>query len=76
VAIYRLLQKSAFGPEAIDIMVAAYEDCLSVLKLTDRSGPQAQIIAKRIVEIAQTGVRDPSQMRQLALKDVGIPPAK
>jgi hypothetical protein len=76
VAIYRLLQQSAFGPETIDLMVAAYEDCLRILKLSDRSDPLTEIIAKKIIEIAQTGIRDPSHMRQLALKDIGVPPAK
>jgi hypothetical protein len=27
-AIYRLLQQSAFGPEEISCMTAAYEECL------------------------------------------------
>jgi hypothetical protein len=76
VAIYRLLQQSAFGPEAIDVMVTAYEDCLRILQLSDRSDPRAEVIAKKIIEIAQTGVRDPLHMRQLALEAVGGPPAK
>jgi hypothetical protein len=59
VAIYRLLQQSAFGPEFIDLMVTAYEDCLRILQLSDRSDPLAEVIAKKIIEIAQTGVRDP-----------------
>jgi hypothetical protein len=37
VAIYRLLQHSAFTPEDIDQVAAAYEDCLRILKLTNRS---------------------------------------
>src|SRR6516165_1700217 len=37
VAIYRLLQNSAFAPEDIAPLVAAYEDCLRALKLSDRS---------------------------------------
>ncbi len=38
-AIYRLLQHSAFTPEAIAPIVAAYEDCLRILKLTNRTDP-------------------------------------
>jgi hypothetical protein len=75
-AIYRLLQQSAFTPEDIARIVAAYEDCLRILKLTNRSDPLTEIIAKAIFEIAQTGVRDPIQLRNLALKQVGAPPAK
>jgi hypothetical protein len=36
-AIYRLLQNSAFAPEDISRLVAAYEDCLHILNLADRS---------------------------------------
>jgi hypothetical protein len=49
---------------------------LRILKLTNRSDPLTEIIAKAIFEIAQTGVRDPIQLRNLALKQVGAPPAK
>ena len=75
-AIYRLLQHSAFMPEDIALIVAAYEDCLRMLKLTNRSDPLTEIIAKTIFEIAQTGVRDPMRIRELALKQIGSPPAK
>jgi hypothetical protein len=32
----------------------------------------AEIIAKKIIEIAQTGVRDPAQISALAIKEIGI----
>jgi hypothetical protein len=75
-AIYRLLQHSAFTPEDITAIGAAYEDCLRILKLTNRSDPLTEIIAKAIFNIAQTGVRDPVQLRNLALEQIGTPPAK
>jgi hypothetical protein len=53
------LQHSAFNQDDIDRMVAAYEHCLQTLGLTDRSDPKTELIAKRIIEIAQTGERDP-----------------
>lgn len=57
-AIYRLLQNSAFAPEDITPLVAAYEDCLRTLKLSDLSDPITEIVAKKIIELAQTGIRD------------------
>ena len=75
-AIYRLLQHSAFTPEDIAPIGAAYEDCLRILKLTNRADPFTEIIAKAVFEIAQTGVRDPMQLRELALKQIGAPAAK
>jgi hypothetical protein len=74
-AIYRLLQHSAFSPEDIGPIITAYEDCLRILKLTNRSDPFTEIVAKAIFAIAQTGVRDPLQLRKLALEQIGTPPA-
>ena len=38
-AIYRLLKFSAFQPDEITCMTAAYEDALRVLQLADRPDP-------------------------------------
>jgi hypothetical protein len=74
VAIYRLFQKSAFQPEEVSCMAAAYEDALQVLNLRDRSDPVTEIIAKQIIAVAQTGVTDPKELLRLALKRAGILP--
>jgi hypothetical protein len=69
-AIYRLLQNSAFAPEDITPLVAAYEDCLRVLKLSERSDPITEIIAKKIIELAQTGIRDSVRLSRLTLQEI------
>ena len=55
-------------------MVAAYEDCLRVLNI-GRADPRAETVAKKIIEIAQTGVRDAAQMRRQTLAEVNFRPA-
>ena len=72
-AIYRLLQNSAFGPDEIKRMTKAYEDTLRALGLADRTDPITEIIAKKIIEVAQTGERDPLRIRARAIADLGIP---
>lgn len=69
-AIYRFLQNSAFAPEDIAPLVAAYEDCLRTLKLHNRSNPTAELLAKKIIELAQTGIRDSGQLGRLALEEL------
>ena len=71
-AIYRLLQNSAFVPEDIGRLVAAYENCLRILNLSDRSDPITELIAKKVIEVAQTGMRDPARIGQLALEEIGM----
>jgi hypothetical protein len=65
-AIYRMLQNSPMGPEEIAVLTDAYERTLRELRLVDRSDPITQLIAKKIIEVGQRGVRDPEQISELA----------
>ena len=71
--IYRLLQNKPFEPENIECLVIAYEAALKFLRLSDRDDAFNQSIAQRIIEIAQTGVRDPAELAAVALKDFDVP---
>jgi len=70
-AIHRLLQNSPFGPDEIARLVTAYEQTLKTLGLKDRSDPITELVARKIFEIGQTGIRDPTQLAQLAIRDLG-----
>ena len=54
----------------------AYEGALRVLGLADRTDPITEIIAKKIIEVAQTGERDPLRIQARAIAELGIPPFK
>jgi hypothetical protein len=69
-AIYRLLKNRAFGPEEIKVLTTAYEDALHTLQLADRADPATEIIAKKIIEFAQRGERDPLQLRERAIESL------
>jgi hypothetical protein len=73
-AIYRLLQNSAFGQEDIDRMTSAYKDALRALRLTNRTDPITETVAKKIIEVAQTGERSAIRIRERALTELGVPP--
>ena len=66
--IYRLLQNQAFGPEVINAMTTAFEDILRLLRLTDRTDPLATLIARRIIEVAQAGERNPDRIQHRVLQ--------
>ena len=67
-AIYRLLQNSAFEPEQVQEMTRAYESVCAALGLTERrTDPFTEIVARAIIEIAQTGVRSGEELHALAL---------
>jgi hypothetical protein len=69
-AIYRLLKNSAFGPEEIKVLTTAYEDTLRTLRLADRADPATEIIAKKIIEFAQRGERNPLRLRERAIESL------
>ena len=46
----------------------AYRDVLRSLYLVDRNDPVAEIVAKTVIEIGASGVRDPSEISKVAVK--------
>ena len=73
-AIYRLLQYAPLGPDEIGRLGAAYEQALSALGLKKRSDPITELVARKIIEIAQTGVRDSHELAAMAIKELGTTP--
>jgi hypothetical protein len=71
-AIYRLLQNSPLGPEQISILSDAYERTLKSLSLVDRNDPITEMIAKKIIELGQRGVRNANELSALAIKELGV----
>ncbi|KGJ70735.1 hypothetical protein ACVILJ_001207 [Bradyrhizobium diazoefficiens] len=70
--IYRLLQNLPMGPEEVNRMTTAFDKALRTIGIKDRSDPMAEMIAKKIVEIAQTGVRDPAEISAQAIRELGM----
>jgi hypothetical protein len=68
--IRRLVENEAFDPEAVQIIVAAFEDALGRLGLTNLEDPVVALVARRIITFAQQGERDPAKLRDLALKAI------
>jgi hypothetical protein len=71
-AIYRIFQQRVFEPESLICMAKAYEDALVALQLKNRQDPITEFVAKKIVEIAETGERDPNRLRDPHLIPVPV----
>jgi hypothetical protein len=72
VAIYRLLQNVPLGPEELKRLTDAYERTLTTLSVADRNDPLTEFIAKKIIEIGQTGLKDPDQISKRAIQELGL----
>jgi hypothetical protein len=69
-AIYRLSKNSTLGPEEISRVIAAFEQALHTLCVKDRDDPLTEMIAKKIIKIAQTGVHDAAQLSAQAITEL------
>jgi len=69
-AIYRLLQKKVFEPEDVRLMTQVYEDVLQAFQLIERTDPVTELIAKTVIEMVQTGERDPARLKDLTIKAI------
>jgi hypothetical protein len=67
-AVYHLFRNRAFEPEAISTMTRAYGDVCRALGLSERDHPQADVVAKAVIEFAQRGERDPVRLRESVLR--------
>lgn len=62
----------SFNPEVKNAIAAAYESTLRVLGLTGRGDLITEIVARKIIEIAQTGERDPERIKSLVISGLGL----
>jgi hypothetical protein len=68
----RLLQHSSVPPGEIVRLRIAYQKTLHALHLVDRNDPVSEIVAKQVIQIDSTGVRDPAQICKIVVKQLGF----
>src|SRR6516164_8175215 len=70
VTIRRLLKANRLAglQEVEQRLTRAYRDVLRSLHLVDRNDPIAEIVAKTVIEVGATGVREPSEISKIAVK--------
>jgi len=72
----RFLAKSILEPDQIERLNEAYMFALRSPDLVGRNDPIVDIVAKKIIEVAATtGSRDPREICDTALRQLGLEPA-
>jgi hypothetical protein len=71
-ALDRLLQKSGLQAQEISRLRKAYDLALREIGVKDRDDPLAEIVARKIIEIGQTGIKDPAEISRLAVERLGV----
>jgi hypothetical protein len=54
----------AFDPETVEAMGAAFHDACKALGLVDRADKFAELVAKRVIELARRGIRTKAALYQ------------
>jgi len=58
------------GPEELKLLTDAYERTLITLSVKERNDPMTEFIAKKIIEIGQTGLKDPAKFQHAQSKNL------
>lgn len=66
------LAGQAFEPEVVRAMSVAFDDVCKSLRLRPRSDPASEVVAKKIIELAQRGVRDPAALSERVLQELKL----
>lgn len=64
------LDNARFDPETTRVMGVAFEMVRAALRLADRGDLANEIIAKRIIELAKAGERNPDLLCERALNEI------
>jgi hypothetical protein len=70
--IYGLVrQEAVFSPEEVSVITKAFEAALQNLGLVNRSDPVAETVARKIIDLARMGERDPDRLCAQVLMTYG-----
>jgi hypothetical protein len=61
-------------PDQVERLNKAYTLALRSLDLVDRNDSITDIVAKKIIEVATSGIRDPREICDTALRQLGLEP--
>jgi hypothetical protein len=62
------LRGQALDPDAIRAMGIAFQDVCRMLGLTDKADAATEAVARKVIELAQRGERDPVRLADAVLK--------
>jgi hypothetical protein len=66
------LAGQAFDPEVIETMSAAFVAACEALHLKVGDDPATNLVAEKVIELAQHGIRDPDALRKMTLKEFDL----
>ena len=65
-------ERTSFDPEALSAIVAAYGAVLRELGLSESDQAGTRVVAKRVIEFASQGERDPERLKIATLEALSL----
>ena len=69
-AITPFLKGQAFDPELVNAMGAAFSKTCDALGLTEHADAITALVAEKIIELAERGLRNPTAMHRMAMTEL------
>ncbi len=63
-----LRRQGVFSPDEVAMLGKVFEDVLRIKGLVDRKDPMTEMVAKKVVELAKTGIRDPERLKAITIQ--------
>ena len=70
--INQLLKDSKINREEVELLAAAFRLALHELQLLDRNDAVCDIVARKVIETAKYGARDPQEIASRAVKQLAF----
>ena len=70
--INQLLKDSKINHDGFELLTAAFQLALRELQLLDRNDPVCDIVARKVIETAKYGARDPQEIAGRAVKQLAF----
>jgi len=64
------LARQAFEPDAVRTLSLAFDSACEALGLRTREDPATKLVAEKVIELAQRGIRDVARLRAMTLKEL------
>jgi hypothetical protein len=70
----KLFRAGKISPEEVQRLDRAFALTLKTLHFVDRNDVLCEVVARKVVEVDATGTRDPEEIAERAVRELGVPP--
>ena len=71
-SIVPFLRDRGFDPEIVDNMSVAFDRVCEMMGLTTKRDPATELVARKVIEYAQRGIRDTAILIEAVKEDFGL----